>query len=88
MPQITTQPTIEFASPLASHKLVATLSTFREQLERDSGEPLQHLELNVALLLDDLCRFLQMNDQQRQQVLGQSAKHPSAILGECVTLQK
>lgn len=52
--------------------LGAALAEFRRWLERENGTPIQDIELNAALLLHDLCRFLKLGEKQRQQVLGQS----------------
>ncbi len=53
--------------------LSAALAEFRRCLERESGAPIQDMELNAALILNDLCRFLHLGEKQRQQVLGKSA---------------
>jgi hypothetical protein len=53
--------------------LSAALTEFRRCLERESGIPIQDMELNAALILNDLCLFLHLGEKQRQQVLGQSA---------------
>jgi hypothetical protein len=53
--------------------LSAALAEFRRCLERENGEPVHSLEVNAALLLNDLCRFLTLGDKQRCQVLGKPA---------------
>ena len=52
--------------------LSAALAEFRRCLERESEMPIQDIELNAALLLHDLCRFLKLGEMQRQQVLGKA----------------
>ena len=48
------------------------LAKFRAQLEREAGLPLQEIELNAALLLDDLIAFLEFGEAQRAKILGQA----------------
>ncbi len=63
------------------------LRDFRRYIEREAGVPVERIELNGALLLDDLCRFLRLGEQQRQKVLGRSAAaFVDATLDERVTL--
>ncbi len=49
------------------------LADFRKYVERDAGMPVERLEVNAALLLNDLCDFLDLGESQRQKVLGRSA---------------
>ena len=49
------------------------LAGFRKYIEKDAGEPIQRMEVNAALLLNDLCDFLVLGDKQRRTVLGKSA---------------
>ena len=49
------------------------LADFRRYLEREAGTPIERLDVNAALLLHDLCEFLELGEPQRQKVLGWSA---------------
>ena len=49
------------------------LADFRQNLECDSGQPIESMELNAALVLHDLCQFLGLGEEQRQKVLGRKA---------------
>jgi len=49
------------------------LKGFREYLEHEAGTPIERLDANVALILHDLCEFLELGEPQRQKVLGRSA---------------
>lgn len=49
------------------------LKDFRQYLEREAGMPVEQLETNAALVLHDLCQFLELGQAQRQKVLGRSA---------------
>jgi hypothetical protein len=49
------------------------LAKFRAQLEHEAGAPLQEIELNAALLLDDLCAFLEFGETQRAKIMGPTA---------------
>ena len=55
----------------------ATMSTlladFRRYVEHEAGTPMERLEVNGALLLNDLCSFLGMGESLRRKVLGRSA---------------
>jgi hypothetical protein len=50
------------------------LALFRQHLESESGEPIQNIELNAALMLYDLCNFLQLGDVQKDKILGNRGK--------------
>lgn len=60
-------PGIEFTN------VSSLLADFRRYIERESGVPIERIELNGALLLNDLCRFLRLGEEQRERVLGKSA---------------
>jgi len=63
------------------------LRDFRKFLERDAAVPVERIELNGALLLNDLCQFLKLGEQQRQKVLGRSAAvYVDTLLDKRVTL--
>ena len=49
------------------------LADFRKYLEREAGTPVEGLDTNAALMLHDLCLFLELGKSQRQKVLGRSA---------------
>jgi len=49
------------------------LADFRRYIEREAGTPMERLEINGALLLNDLCSFLGMDESLRRKVLGRSA---------------
>jgi hypothetical protein len=51
----------------------AILADFRRYIEREAGVPIERIELNGALLMNDLCRFLRLGEEQRERVLGKSA---------------
>ena len=53
--------------------LDALLADFRRFLEKDAGVPIERLELNVALVLYDLCCFIKLANTQRRKVLGKTA---------------
>jgi len=73
-------PMTRYESPLEEHRLTATLVDFRHKLEAESEEPVGHLELNVAMLLDDLCRFVGLTKEERAKVLGESATSIAHLL--------
>jgi hypothetical protein len=50
--------------------MTVLLADFRRQLERESGGPINRLDVNGAELLSDLCRFLGLSDKNRRIVLG------------------
>jgi hypothetical protein len=59
---------IEYAS------MTSLLQDFRRQLEHENGGPIHELdEVNAADLLNDLCIFLGLSDQNRRKVLGAGA---------------
>ena len=59
---------VEYAS------MTSLLQDFRRQLEHASGWPIHELnEVNAAELINDLCVFLGLSDQNRRKVLGARA---------------
>lgn len=50
--------------------LADALRHFRETFEREAGRPAYGMEVNAALLLDDLCEFLQLAPKHQARVLG------------------
>ncbi len=56
--------------------LTKLLTDFRQQLEHESGDTINHIDANTAEFLSDLCRFLGLSDSNRRKVLGVSgARH-------------
>lgn len=56
--------------------LTKLLTDFRQQLEQESGDTINHIDANAAGLLSDLCHFLGLSDANRRKVLGVSgARH-------------
>ena len=53
--------------------LTACLKHFRQTVERDTGAPIQTLEVNAALFLDDVAKFVGLSDEKRRELLGKSA---------------
>ena len=53
--------------------LTAALKHFRQEVEKGTGAPIQTLEMNAALLLDDIARFIGLSEERRREVLGKSA---------------
>ena len=49
------------------------LAAFRKYLEREAGMPIERLDTNAALVLHDLCQFLELGKPERHKVLGRSA---------------
>ncbi len=62
---------VEYAS------MTSLLQDFRRQLEHEYGGPIHEMNaVNAAELINDLCRFLGLSDQNRRKVLGVSgARH-------------
>ncbi len=53
--------------------LTASLKHFRQTVEKESGAQIQTLEMNLALVLSDICRWIGLSDERRAEVLGKSA---------------
>jgi len=58
---------------MITQELVWELRKFRMLVESDAGEPCEALDLNVALLLDDLMNHLGFGSIEHDDVLGESA---------------
>jgi hypothetical protein len=59
---------VEYAS------MTSLLQDFRPQLEHENGGPIHEMsEVNAAELLNDLCIFLGLSDQNRRKVVGAKA---------------
>jgi hypothetical protein len=52
--------------------LTGKLAQFRTTLEGEAGQPICEIELDGTLLLSDICRFLGLDEQQYNQVLGEN----------------
>lgn len=60
--------------------MTVLLSDFRKRLERESGGPVNRLDMNTADMLSDPCNFLGLSDENRRRVLGKdSARHVGII---------
>lgn len=55
--------------------LAHLLTQFRQKLEAEAGEPIYEVEINAALLLSDLSRFLGMGIRQQNFILGADASN-------------
>ncbi len=67
--------------------LATELMGFRQQLEAEAGEPVSAIEVNAALLLFDLCKFLGIGDAQCLRILGrQGVGYLAATLAAGVEL--
>jgi hypothetical protein len=53
--------------------LTAALRHFREELEKGTGAKVQEVDVNAALLLSDICRWIGLSEEKRREVLGKSA---------------
>lgn len=61
--------------------MAGQLTQFRADLEEGTGQPISDLQINAALLLSDLCRFLSLDEQQHDHVLGTSGvQHVMQVL--------
>ena len=59
---------IEYAS------MTSLLTDFRRTLEHASGGPIQELDaVNAVMILNDLCVFLGLSDENRRKILGAKA---------------
>ncbi len=53
--------------------LTAALKHFRQEVEKGAGTPIQKIEINAALFLDDMMKWIGLNEDKRKEVLGKSA---------------
>ncbi len=53
--------------------LTTALKHFRQEVEKGTGSPVQNVEMNMALILSDVCRWVGLSDERRAEVLGKSA---------------
>jgi len=74
--------------PQEAEQFTAQLTRFRRKLEEESGEPVEGMEVNAALLLLDVSKFMGLNETQACDVLGKSAAaHVAVILETQVKLK-
>jgi hypothetical protein len=72
-----------------SKYLTGRLAQFRASLEEESGQPINAIETDAALLLSDLCRFLGLDEEQHNYVLGGSGvRHVNHVLETQVAVRK
>ncbi len=65
--------------------LTTLLTNFRQQLERENGNTINRIDANVAELLSDLCRYLELSDSNRRKVIGANgARHVDFVEGAFV----
>ncbi len=53
--------------------LTTCLKDFRKTIEKENGTPIQTIEVNLALVLSDFCRWVGLSEEKRAEVLGKSA---------------
>jgi hypothetical protein len=53
--------------------LTAALKHFRQEVEKGTGAPIQTIEVNAAMLLDDVAKFIGLSEERRREVLGKNA---------------
>ena len=53
--------------------LSAALLHFRQEVEKGTGAPIQNVEVNACLFLDDIMKWIGMSEAKRAEVLGKSA---------------
>jgi|GEM_PF-5837218 len=68
--------------------LTGRLAQFRAELEEGAGQPICALKTDVALLLSDLCRFLGLDEEQHNFVLGEGGvRHVTQVLDTRILVQ-
>jgi hypothetical protein len=71
-----------------SKYLTGKLVQFRSELEEGTGQPISALQFNAALLLSDLCRSLNLDEEQHDYVLGESGtQHVLQVLETRITVR-
>ncbi len=81
------RPTVSrWAIGIEYKSLTVLLAEFRKQFEKDASEKIGSLDVNGALLLNDLCVFLGLDDKQRREVLGDSAAFVDTLLNAPIDL--
>ena len=72
---------IDWLDTAISKYLTGRLAQFRVDLEKGTGQPIGVLQVNAALLLSDLCRFMGLDEEQHNHVLGKSGvQHVMRVL--------
>lgn len=67
--------------------LARAIGRFRRHVEQEAQEPVEQLDVNAALFLSDLCRFLHFSPGISRAVLGnQAANHVEEVLDTQVRL--
>lgn len=61
---------IDWVDAAIGKYVTGKLRRFRARLEQEAEQSVGDLEVNAALLLSDLCRFLGLDEQQHDYVLG------------------
>ena len=62
---------IDWVDAAIERYLAAKLADFRIVLENGTGKSIQNLDLNVALLLADLCKVFGLGEGECRHVLGE-----------------
>jgi hypothetical protein len=71
-----------------SKYLTGKLAQFRSGLEEGTGQPISALQVDAALLLSDLCRSFNLDEEQHDYVLGESGtQHVLQVLETRITLR-
>ena len=71
-----------------SKYLSGKLAQFRSELEEGTRQPIGALQTDAALLLSDLCRFLGLDEEQHNHVLGESGvQHVMQVLETRIALR-
>jgi hypothetical protein len=70
----TVQPDLpRFVKGVEYFSMTKCLKHFRETVEKEAGTPIQTLDMNLALILSDICRWVGLSEEKRREVLGKSA---------------
>lgn len=71
-----------------SKYLTGKLARFRSELEEGTGQPISALQVDAALLLSDLCRSFNLDEEQHNYVLGKSGtQHVLQVLETRITVR-
>lgn len=65
--------------------MIEILACLRREIENDTGQPIHHLNLNAAALLDDFCRAIGLEEEQIRYILGSG--YPEISIIENYTLE-
>ena len=72
----------QFVKGVEYFSLTAALKHFRQNAEKDNGTPIQNFEINAALFLSEICRWIGLSDDKRREVLGDSAAAFVSSMGD------